>query len=285
MPDNSTFDAANYWEERLRGHPDITGVGSLGRSTRFVELQYRQRLYQLNSGLRRNGLTNISGRSVLDVGAGTGIWLDFWHRHGVSKVAGLDFTQASVDMLRQRFPHDQIVRADLSVSPLPLTDDARFDIISAIDVLHHIVDRQGFNRAIANLAQHSVPGGWLITAEPIVEGHGYIRPRLPSDQDVVRTFDAVRTLSEYRDTLEANGFVIESIYPATVLLNNPLEAPNRLTYRILSVWWKQSRRLERSNLLIRLTGPALLLLDRFLCRICTGHTAPTSKLIFARKRS
>lgn len=284
--DDSAFDAATYWEQRLGSHPDITGVGSLGRATKFVELQYRQRIRQLELGLRSQGLANISEYAVLDVGAGTGIWLDFWHRHGARKVAGLDFTQASVDMLKQRFPKDEVVRADLSVSPLPLADDARFDIISAIDVLHHIVDPAGFQRAIANLASHCVPGGWLIASEAIVEAHGYVRPGLPSENDAVKTFDAVRTLGEYRDVLAANGFVINTIYPATVLLNNPLEAPNRLIYRALNVWWTRIlRSWERSDLLIRLGGPALLWIDRFLCRICTGRIAPTAKLIFARKRS
>jgi 2-polyprenyl-3-methyl-5-hydroxy-6-metoxy-1,4-benzoquinol methylase len=279
MPDNSTFDAATYWEERLRSHPDITGVGFLGRSKRFLELQYRQRTRQLESGLRSNGIANTSGFSVLDAGAGVGIWLDFWHRHGAGKVAGLYITQTSVDMLKKRFPEDQVLRADLSVSPLPMDDDARFYIISAIDVLHHIVDPTGFNRAIANLAHHCTPGGWLITSETIVEGRGYVRPKLHTEHDTVRT------LKEYRDVLEEHGFVINSVSPATVLFNNPIEAPNRLTYRMLSVWWKQSRRLERSDALLRLTAPELLLIDRFLCRISTGHTAPTTKLIFARKRS
>lgn len=279
MPEDSNFDAATYWEQRLRSHPDITGVGFLGRSKQFLELQYRQRIRQLKSKLRSNGLTNISGYSVLDAGAGIGIWMDFWHRYGANKVAGLDITQTSVDMLKIRFPEDQVVRADLSVSPLPINEDAHFDIISAIDVLHHIVDPAGFSRAIANLAQHSVPGGWLITSETIVEGRGYVRPKLHTEHDTVRTLD------EYRNVLEANGFVIHSISPATVLFNNPIEAPNRLIYRALNAWWRVSKRWERSELLVRLGGPLVLEIDRFLCRVCTGRTAPTTKLIFARKRS
>jgi 2-polyprenyl-3-methyl-5-hydroxy-6-metoxy-1,4-benzoquinol methylase len=279
MPDGSKFDSATYWEQRLSSHRDITGVGFLGRSSRLNELQYRQRIRQLDRGLHSHGLANVSGRSVLDVGAGTGIWLDFWHKHDASYVTGLDFTQTSVDMLRVRFPKDQIVRADLTVKPLPLPDDARFDIISAIDVLHHIVDPAGFSQAIANLAQHCVLGGWLITSEPVVEGRGFVRPRLRTEHDTVRTLD------EYRDVLETNGFVIDAIYPATILLNNPLEAPNRLIYRALSIWWKASKSWERSDLLVRLGGPTLLWTDQILCRICTGHTTPTAKLIFARKQS
>src|SRR5438067_6976982 len=88
-----TFDPQHYWEQRLQAHPDITGVGYLGRSPRFVEQQYRSRMYQVELALRHYGLANLAEHSVLDIGAGTGIWLKFWHRHGGSFRAGLDFAQ------------------------------------------------------------------------------------------------------------------------------------------------------------------------------------------------
>src|SRR5579864_3685245 len=86
-----SFNPRQYWETRLRAHPDITGVGYLGRSPQFVEQQYLSRMRQVESVLRHYGLADLAGRSVLDIGAGTGIWMSFWHRHGADRVAGLDF--------------------------------------------------------------------------------------------------------------------------------------------------------------------------------------------------
>src|SRR6266849_3652130 len=116
------FNPHRYWEQRLQAHPDITGVGFLGRSPIFVEHQYRLRMYQVELILRHYGLTDLAGRSVLDIGSGTGIWLNFWHQHGASSVAGLDFAQPSIDRLRIQFPNDSIVQSDVSVVPLQMPD-------------------------------------------------------------------------------------------------------------------------------------------------------------------
>src|SRR5262249_15166974 len=225
MPEEAegTFIPKRYWERRLTEHPDITGVGYLGRSQIFAAYQYAARKLQLENALRQYGLLDLSGRSVLDVGSGTGIWLHYWHQHHGERVVGLDFAQPSIERLKTLFPDDLIVQADLTVTPLPLPADLRFDLISAMDVLLHIVDPEGFARAIANLAALATPGGWLLISDPIVEGTGYV----PVHHS---TYDRVRTIATYQTALEANGFKIESIRPATVLLFGPLYATHHAPF-------------------------------------------------------
>jgi SAM-dependent methyltransferase len=271
------FDALGYWEQRLREYPGITGVGYLGRSSQFIEHQYRSRMHLLRLALEAYGLADLAGRSVLDVGSGTGIWLDFWHQYGAKRVVGLDFAQVSVDRLTAKFPDDLIVLADMSEIPLPLPDIMRFDVISAFDVLLHIVDPVGFRRAIANLARHCAPGGWLIISDAIIQGGGYI-PR----QNYAE-YSTVRSLAEYRNVLTANGFVIDSVQAATVLQSNPLEASNRLNFFALSAWWKATGLWGRSEMLSRLLGPMVMKCDQIACRRCQNGNAPGAKMIFARK--
>jgi 2-polyprenyl-3-methyl-5-hydroxy-6-metoxy-1,4-benzoquinol methylase len=273
-----TFNPRSYWEERLQCHSDITGVGYLGRSAQFLELQYRSRMHQVELALHRHGLTDLAGRSVLDIGAGTGIWMNFWHRHGVRRVAGLDFTMSSIEMLKAQFPDDLIIHADVSVAPLPLIENMRFDVISAFDVLLHIVDPTLFQRTIANLSAHCAPGGLLIISDPIVQGGGYV----PGYAYAVH--NTVRSLSEYRQVLSNHGFVIDSILPTTVLLNTPLEAPNRPLFWILSTWWKSTKCWGYSQLFTDLVGPLLIKADQLACRLCTEGGSPTAKLIVARKQ-
>ncbi len=272
-----SFDPLLHWEQRLRAHPDITGVGYLGRSPRFIEQQYRSRMIQLELALRHYGLTDLAGRSVLDIGSGTGIWLKFWRQHGVSRVAGLDFAQPSIERLRAQFPDDLIAQADVSVTPLPLPDTMRFDIISAFEVLLHVVDPDGFRRTIANLAHHCMLGGWLIISDPIVSGRGYV-PTHSYERD-----NKVRSLAEYRDVLRAHGFVIESVRPATVLLSCPLEAPNRPAFLALLAWWKATGLWGRSNIFTSLIGPAAMKADQLACRLCANGNGPSAKIVFARK--
>jgi 2-polyprenyl-3-methyl-5-hydroxy-6-metoxy-1,4-benzoquinol methylase len=271
------FDPQRYWEQRLLAHPDITGVGYLGRSPKFVEYQYRSRMYQVELILRYYGLTDLAGRSVLDIGSGTGIWLNFWHQHGASCVAGLDFAQPSIDRLRTQFPNDLIVQSDVSVVPLPLPDTMHFDVVSAFDVLLHIVDPDSFRGAVANLAHYCKPGGWLITSDPILQGLGYIPTRSYA------VHNKVRSVAEYRDVLAAHGFAIDSIRPATVLLNTPLEAPNRLAFTALAAYWKITELWGSSNILAQLVGPIVTKVDQLACRLCSDGHSPGSKIIIAHK--
>src|SRR5581483_765060 len=101
---NDVFNAQRYWVERLKAHPDITGVGYLGRSPQFVKMQYRSRMKQVERTLRQYRLDDLKGRAVLDVGSGTGIWLSFWRKHGAGQIVGLDFAEPSVAYLKQTFP-------------------------------------------------------------------------------------------------------------------------------------------------------------------------------------
>lgn len=272
-----TFNPLHYWEERLQAHPDITGVGYLGRSPRFVEQQYRSRMSQVELALRQYRLADLTGRSVLDIGSGTGIWLKFWHRHGARSVVGLDFAQPSVDRLRTEFPDDLIVKADVSTAPLPLPAAMRFDIISAFDVLLHIVDAEGLRQAISNLAHLCQPGGWLVISDAIVQGQGYV----PTHTYAVH--NKVRTVAGYKEVLKEHGFTIDSIRPATVLFSNPLEAPNRLAFLALSLGWKATGIWGRANVPASLLGPIAIRADQLACRLCTHGHSPSAKIIFARR--
>jgi 2-polyprenyl-3-methyl-5-hydroxy-6-metoxy-1,4-benzoquinol methylase len=272
------FDARQYWEQLLEAHPDITGVGYPNRSSRFGELQYRQRKHQVELALRHHGLIDLTRYSVLDVGSGIGIWLNFWHQHEAGRVVGIDFARPSVDILKKDFPDDLIIQADLSVTPLPLPDTMRFDIISAFDVLLHIVDTNGFSNCIANLAAHCAPGGWLIISDPIVQGQGYVPARS------YKVYNKVHSITEYREVLAAHGFAIESIRPTAVLLSPPLEAPNYLTFLALSAFWYTTGVWGRSDLFTSLVRPIVMPAEQLACRLCSGGSSPTSKIIFARKQ-
>lgn len=272
------FDIRGYWENRLQAHPDITGVGYLGYPSRFVELYYRSRMCQVEFLLRRLGISELAGCSILDVGSGTGFWLNFWHQHGANRVSAIDFAQSSVDILKTQFPDDLIVRADVSITPLPFADTQRFDIISAFEVLLHVLDRDAFERAITNLVHHCAPGGWLLISDPIVEGGGY------TSLSSKATHCIAHSLAEYREALAMHGFVIEAVQPSTVLLCSPLEAPNRLTFHAFSALWKVTARMGHSSRLISLVEPIVIKLDQLACRLFSRGNAPGSKIILARKR-
>lgn len=278
--DSQPFDSRGFWEERLRDHPDVTGVGTAGLPPRFGMLMYRARMRQMDRALRRSGARRLRGASVLDVGAGTGIWLNFWRERG-ARLTAIDFAEPSVVALRRGFPNAHVVQADISAARPPLPVTSNFELISACEVFLHVLDADGLERALGHLASLCAPGGRLLISDPIISGAGYAPPRVNAQ------YLTVRTASEFRSALARHGFVVEAIRPMTILLNNPLEAPNELMFRLFGLWWRvcvrSARWWTRSVTLTALIGGALLLMDRLACSIWTHGPTPTSKLIVARR--
>jgi len=105
------------------------------------------------------------GRRLLDIGSGTGHWIDFFRQlFRVAKVVGIELAPQMADRLREKYAGD----AAVAIHALDVSDDRfaligeRFDLISAIGVMFHIIDDDRWRQAIANLAGTLEPGGVMI---------------------------------------------------------------------------------------------------------------------------
>ncbi len=116
-----SFDPNTYWEQRLGERYTLDGVGCTGLGGALNGWMYRVR--------RRVFLREMRGRfprprdlRVLDIGSGTGFYIERWHELGAGSVAGSDLTEVAVANLRSRFPSGTFERfdvgADTSRSPL-----------------------------------------------------------------------------------------------------------------------------------------------------------------------
>lgn len=89
---------------------------------------------------------------VLDVGSGTGHWIDFYRDvYLATHVTGVEMVGKMAALLREKYdgkPVD-IFQADIA-SPLPRI--VPVDIVSAIGVMFHIVDDERWSDAIGNLS-------------------------------------------------------------------------------------------------------------------------------------
>lgn len=105
------------------------------------------------------------GRRLLDIGSGSGHWIDFFRNiFLVAEAVGVEIAPQMVDYLRRKYagnPAVHIHSLDISEPSLTLGHD-RFDFISAIGVMFHIVDDGRWHQAIKNLASMLKPDGILI---------------------------------------------------------------------------------------------------------------------------
>src|SRR5207248_10249647 len=127
-----------------------TGYPNLARSVNA--LLYRQMRRSVEAVVRRAGIEQeIPRASVLDIGSGSGVWIDFWRRHGARDLTGWDLTETSVGHLAGRFPDVQFQQVDIGAADVP--SSRTFDVISAIAILQHITDDARFGQALTNVGR------------------------------------------------------------------------------------------------------------------------------------
>ena len=182
LPADADTDALrDYWEERLRGDYTLGGVGYQGLGEAFNRWGYRARRRVFLRALRARA---APGARVLDVGSGTGFYLDLWRELGAASITGSDLTAVAAERLAVRHPYAEAVRLDIGAESIDLPA-ASFDAISAMDVLFHVTDDARFARALVNAARLLRPGGLLVFSDLFVHGAPWRAPH-----QAIRSLDA-----------------------------------------------------------------------------------------------
>ncbi len=126
-------------------------------------------LYPIYEQLLKDLKITVNAGSILDIGSGSGRWIRFFlQRFRPATLTGIDFTQASIDLLRRRYGEYPNVQTAFSLADLtdPSLDLGRkFDLINVMNVLFHIPEPERFAAAMKNLAAHLGPGGRIVTTE------------------------------------------------------------------------------------------------------------------------
>ena len=95
-----------------------------------------------------------AGTQVLDLGCGTGIWLDRLAGQFGIRGGGVDISKHSLSTASQQHVHgNRYVCADASRIPLP---NATFGMVTSLDALEHVADQKAFLQEIGRVLK---PGG------------------------------------------------------------------------------------------------------------------------------
>jgi SAM-dependent methyltransferase len=211
----STFNPQHYWEERLGKNFGPAGVGCIGMGRGYNHWLYkvRQRVFlRIISSLN----INLMDADVIDIGSGTGFYIESWKKLGVRKIVGTDFTHVSIEHLQRKFPDDRFYQVDIGSNMVTPLGQSSYDIVSAFDVLFHIVDDVRYRKAIQNIYGLLRPGGWFIFSDNFLHsgteraGH-----------------QVSRSLEEITDILIETGFKLVRRTPMFVLMNDPIDQPYR----------------------------------------------------------
>lgn len=208
---DSTFGAASFWEGRLDRDFSLKGVGFRRLGLNFNRWMYEVRKDVFLETIAATGLS-VTDAEVLDVGCGTGFYLDRWAELGARSISGIDITATAIARLKAEHPNADLSTGDVGepVSPLP---GGSYDAVSAMDVLFHIVDDARFANAIANIAAALKPGGLFIWSDYFIRGREW---RIEHQ--------ACRSLDHIERVLDDAGFEILGRRPMFYLMANPLDA-------------------------------------------------------------
>jgi len=198
------------------------------------------------------------------MGCGSGFYEDIWLSKGAKDLNGIDITAISVRELSAKYPSFNFYEAD--ITSLTLIQDLKlkeksFDIITAFDVLFHIVDDNKFEQAIKNIGMLCSEDGLIFMTDFFPHKRPYIIFHVNS-----------RLLRHYLQVLSRNGIKIVDRMPVHYLLSAPFDVSNGLLQKILlRFWWGIiAKMIERTT---HLLGPIFFILDSLLTRVFTESPA------------
>lgn len=267
--DARTTDVRDYWEKRLDRNPGYLGVGYTRLGKRYNEWLYRFRSEVFQRCLAEWGLVR-PGIRVLDVGSGTGHYVREWLRAGVADVTGSDLTDVAVTRLSGEFPQVRFRRMDIGGAELP-GDLGAFDVVTAMDVLFHIVDDAAYRRALHNVSALLRPGGHFVLSE------NFLRHGREGISHIVS-----RSKAEIEAGLRDAGFEIVAYTPMFVLMNYPQDVSGPLGWLAQKAWTVAMLPAMLSETAGDVIGRLLTPIERRLVR--RMKESPTTEILLARKR-
>ena len=264
-----TYNPREYWESRLKRDFTLEGVGFDSFSKSFNRWLYKGAKHSLESVIQK-GLISPRGNSVLDIGCGTGFYIDVWRNCNIDSLIGIDIAPMSIYALRRKYREFAFWEADITSKTLladcPL---GTFDIVTTCSVLLHIVDDDKFEQAIKNIKSLLADDGMILITDIFPHKRAYILPHQKS-----------RTLSDYEKVLGDNGLEIVNRIPVHYLLNAPLDISNGFIQKlVLLFWWKMFvGGVEKAT---HLLAPILYGIDSILTQVCSE--SPTTEMMICRK--
>jgi SAM-dependent methyltransferase len=258
-------DETQYWEHQHRTDDSLDAVGWTGLGKAFNGWMYAVRRRVVRRILPAHVAVDRNTR-VLDVGSGTGFYLDLWRELGAGRIEGSDLTENATRRLRAARPGVPIHRFDLGGDP-EARPDGPFDAVSAMDMLFHITDDDAYARAIANLAALVPPGGHVVLTENLLDGRRVAGP-----------IQVSRSEQEILGLLRAHGLEPVARAPMFVLLNGPVDSRNAL----LRGWWDLLTRVVSFREALGMVAGAILFPIE-LVAVRLARRGPSTKLLVCRR--
>jgi SAM-dependent methyltransferase len=261
----SSFDVQKYWEDRLQKSFGLHGVGFVGMGRYYNNWLYKIRRRVFINYIKKNG-GNFSKSIALDIGCGSGFYIERWKELGVNSIVGIDITKVAVDEMRVQHPECKFFKMDIGKDVKPISE-MKFDFISAFDVLFHIVDDTEFENSIHNIYSLLKPGGLFLWSDNFLHG-----------QTQRSSHQVCRSLANIETVLNRAHFQIIQRRPMFYLMNGPIDRPN-IGHKIL--WKHLKSAVKKSEIAGACFGGLLYPIELLL--ITFAKESPTTEIMICKR--
>ena len=254
----------DYWQKRHH-ITDLTTVGFIGLGLSFNYWMYKVR-EKIVQGIIEKRFDNFHAKKILDVGSGSGFYPKLFLKLGAKDITASDFSTRALSHLRKKIKKIKFLELDITKT-IPKNHLGKYDIVSAFDILYHIVDDKKYVRAIKNISQLLKTDGLFIFTENMIESK--------TQRDLQQVSRERKIIMKF---LKAAGFKVKTVHPIFILMNTPVDS-NNIFLRMN--WYILENMLIRINFLGHIIGPILYPIELFLLSVL--KTGPSTKIILAKK--
>lgn len=256
------YDARRYWGALHAEGNALQVVGYPNLPSSFNRAMYRAMARAAVREVRRAAPDGLEGKTVLDVGAGTGVWTELWRSLG-ARVTALELSEIAAARLRERLPDVDVVTGDVADPRVPVTGS--FDLVTVMSVLLHVTDDEAFERAVTTIGRSLRPGGAAIIVDPIVV-HRWWGPPFDAESN-----SKARPLAQWEEALGRADLELRSLAPVTDLLASAVDARHPAVFRGQWLYWNAlSRAIEGRERAGAIAGAVLSPIDRALVALKVG---------------
>ncbi len=259
-----TKEPQNYWQKR-HSQTDISTVGFIGFGIPYNFWMYKVRLVVFNSIVKEQKI-NLQKTKILDVGSGSGFYLQRWSALKANNITGSDFSERAIKKLRTTFKGMKIIYLDITSSAIQ-AKQGKYSLVSAFDILYHIVDDGKYSNAIKNISFLLKTNGVFIFSENFLKGN--------SKRD---EFQVSRSRRFILNCLKKNNLRVLTVNPVFYLMNTPVDSKNKF---LKIFWFILSNSIIRFNFLGYLFGAILYPIELLLIK--TTKINPSTKIIVCKK--